>query len=133
MSKNPATRISGLRPDPAIASLLRTSVENRAALSARQKLDRTRTKATYDLDPVLQEACTALAKEWDTSTSQAVALCLAYALDAYSRKEPALLTALDKRERTRTPRFSWNLVIPEKWQEAVYTWAGKKLPPGWRK
>ena len=55
------------------------------------------------------------------------------ALDAYSRKEPVLLTALDKRERTRTPRFSWNLVIPEKWQEAVYTWAGKKLPPGWRK
>lgn len=133
MSKNQPTRISGLRPDPAIADLLRTSVENRAALSKKKKLDRARTKATYDLDPTLQDAFTALAKEWDTSTSQAVALCLAYALDAYDRKKPDLLAALEEREVTRTPRFSWNLVIPEKWQEAVYTWAGKKLPPGWRK
>ena len=133
MSKNNQTRISGLRPDPAIADLLRTSVENRAALSKKKKLDRARTKDTYDLDPALQDAFTALAKEWDTSTSQAVALCLAYALDAYSRQEKTLLAALEEREVTRTPRFSWNLVIPEKWQTQVTTWAGKKLPPGWRK
>lgn len=133
MSKNNQTRISGLKPDPAIADLLRSSVENRAALSRKKKLDRKRTKATYDLDPGLQDAFTALAKEWDTSTSQAVALCLAYALHAYEQSEQGLLAALETREVTRTPRFSWNLVIPEAWQEAVRTWAGKKLPPGWRK
>lgn len=133
MSKHQSRRISGLKPDPAIADLLRSSVENRAALSKKQKLDRKRTKATYDLDPGLQDAFTALAKEWDTSTSQAVALCLAYALHAYDRKEPELLAALETREVTRTPRFSWNLVIPAEWQETVRTWAGKKLPPGWRK
>ena len=133
MSKHQPTRISGLRPDPAIADLLRSSVENRAALSRKKKLDRKRIKATYDLDPGLQDAFTALAKEWDTSTSQAVALCLDYSLHAYEQSEPDLLAALETREVTRTPRFSWNLVIPEAWHETVRTWAGKKLPPGWRK
>ncbi|RME52544.1 MAG: hypothetical protein D6790_18570 [Caldilineae bacterium] len=133
MPRSKQTRFSGVKADPAIDELLTSAVENRAALSKRQKRDRARTKATYDLDPTLQQAIAATSKELDTSASQVVALFMAYALDAYARREPGLLEGLQDRTRSRTPRFSWDLHAPETWRRSVEETAQKQLPTGWRK
>ena len=133
MADKKQTRRPGLRVDPAIDELLATSVENRAALSTKQKRDRSRTKATYDLDPTLQQAIAATAKELDTSSSQVVAMFLAYGLAAYTRQETGLMDGLAVRWPARTPRFSWNLRLPDDWRQAVERAAQKPLPAGWRK
>ena len=136
MSSTKLRATSSLPADPAIAELLRGSVENRAALTRKQKRDRARSKATYDLPPGLQRAVAAVARREDTSSSQVVALCLAYALAAYVGEEPGLMAGLSQRRPARTPRFSWNLEMPEAWQAAV---AGlsqeggeESLPPAWQ-
>jgi hypothetical protein len=61
-SKQPSSRIPGLRTDPKITELLQGAVENRAALTQKQKRDRSRQKATYDLPPALQDAVSAVAR-----------------------------------------------------------------------
>ena len=109
---------------------LHRSVENRAALSKKQKRERAHQKVTYDLPPALQDAVTAIAKREDTSASQRVALFLAYAVDAYLRNEPILTTGLAERTHAGTPRFSWNLQTPPTWTTSVETLAVKTLPPG---
>ena len=131
--RSSSTRISGLRPDPKISELLQGSVENRAALTKKQKRDRSRQKATYDLSPGLQDAVSAVAQREDTSSSQIVALCLAYALDAYVRKDPTLTAGMAERTHAATPRFSWNLHTPSAWTAAVESLAAETLPPGWRR
>ena len=131
--KQSSSRIPGLRTDPKISELLHGSVENRAALSKKQKRDRARQKATYDLPPALQDAIGAIAKREDTSASQVVALFLAYAADAYLRKEPILTAGLAERTHAGTPRFSWNLQTPPSWTASVESLAAESLPPGWRK
>lgn len=131
--KQPSSRIPGLRTDPKISELLQGAVENRAALTQKQKRDRSRQKATYDLSPALQDAISAVAKREDTSSSQIVSIFLAYALDAYLRKDAALTAGMAERTHAATPRFSWNLHTPPAWTAAVESLAAEHLPPGWRK
>jgi hypothetical protein len=132
-SKQPSSRIPGLRTDPKITELLQGAVENRAALTQKQKRDRSRQKATYDLPPTLQDAISAVAKREDTSSSQIVSIFLSYALDAYVRKDAALVAGMAERTHAATPRFSWNLHTPPAWTAAVESLAAERLPPGWRK
>lgn len=128
-------RHAGLRTDPKISQLLQDSVENRAALTQKQKRDRARKKATYDLPPQIQEAVTAIAKQEDTSTSQIVGIFLAYAVEQYKQKEKNLIEGMAERSPSRTPRFSWNLHVPPKWMQAVIDLAGEteNLPLGWKR
>ncbi len=136
MSPTQLKGASRLPADPAIAELLQGAVENRAALTRKQKRDRARSKATYDLPPALQRAVAVVARREDTSSSQVVAMCLAYALAAYLGEEPGLMTGLSQRRPARTPRFSWNLEVPEAWQAAVARLSQEggeeTLPPGWQ-
>ena len=133
--KRTPKRHSGLRTDPKISQLLQDSVENRAALTKKQKRDRTRKKATYDLPPEIQDAVTEIAQKEDTSTSQIVDIFLAYAVEQYQQKEERIIEGMADRSPSRTPRFSWNLQIPPDWLQAVETVAGaaEDLPPGWKK
>lgn len=133
--KRTPQRHSGLRMDPKISELLHDSVENRAALTQKQKRDRARKKATYDLSPELQDAVTEIARKEDTSTSQIVGIFLAYAVAQYQQKEVRLGEGMAERSPSRTPRFSWNLQIPPNWMQAVETVAGaaEDLPPKWKK
>ena len=122
----------GQRLDPAIKEVLSNAVENKAALTAKQRRDRKRAKVTYDVAPPIQQAVESVAKKEDTSSSQIAALFLAFALQAYASKDEALLTALDAKVRARTPRFSWNLHLPDKWMEDIKNMRKEsKKPTGW--
>ena len=112
-------RMNGVSVDPAVNELLKNAVENKAALTAKQRRDRKRQKVTYDMDPAVQSALQHAAKREDTSSSQLAMLLLAFALHAYANKDEALLAALDTKTPARTPRFSWNLDIPNGWLETI--------------
>ncbi len=77
-----------------------------------------------------------VARREDTSSSQVVAMCLAYALAAYLGEEPGPMAGFSQRRPARTPRFSWNLEVPEAWQAAVARLSQEggeeTLPPGWQ-
>lgn len=121
MSRN-QKRFSGLRQgqaDPKIAQLLHDAVENRAALTGKQRRDRARHKATYDLPPAVQAALQQVARREDTSASQIGEFLLAFALDAYRQRNQALMAALSARHPARTPRFSFNLEVPATWRAQV--------------
>ena len=114
MSKRRGKKYSGL--DPAVASYLtKDAVPNRAAMTARQKRDRRRIRATYDMSSALKGVIEEIARREETSASQIGEMFLAYAVRAYLRKDPELAKALDVRERANTPRFSWDLHLPEEW------------------
>lgn len=120
-------------PD-AITDTYRPDNERTSGTADGSKSVRKRTKATYDLPPVIQEAVAAVAKREDTSASQLVAICLAYALSRYIEDEPDLIDALSTRRPTQTPRFSWNIRVPGQWLRIAETIAtSMAVHQGWRK
>ena len=122
MAKPKGSRITGLdnvRLDPAVDEMLSQAVENRAALTAKQRRDRARTRATYDLALEVQKAIQEIAGEVNTSASQIAELFLAFAVREYRRGNPDLMAALENRSYARTPRFTWNLELPREWLEAT--------------
>lgn len=113
-------RKGGLRIDPGVREWLQEAARNPAAMTAKQRWDSRRQKATYDLPTHIQEAVKAVARKEDTSASQVVEMLLAYALVAYARGEEELKGAFwDNKTPARTPRFSWNLELPEAWRERI--------------
>jgi len=59
----------------------------------------------------------AIGDRWHTSASQAAQMLLAWAVvQVAAGRAPALLEAVeDGREPSRTPRFEWNIEIPDAW------------------
>jgi len=111
-------KYSGL--DPAVAGYLKQgAVRNKAALTSKQRRDMQRKRATYDMEPVVKAMVERIAKSEETSASQIAELFLAFAIRAYLRKDPELLDALEDRTRANTPRFQFDLHLPEEWQLAL--------------
>jgi hypothetical protein len=118
--------------DPAaLAQLKDSSVPNRAAMTAKQKRDRKRKRVMYDIDPVIKDVVQHIAKREDTSASQFVEMLVAYGLRTYLRGDEELLgaMALSDRERSRTPRFYWNLRIPAEWMLALEAYLSEAQKP----
>lgn len=106
------------RVDPAVEAWQQGAAENPATVSAKRKRDRARTRLHIDVDEKLKAALVALTglEREDTSLSQAAELLLAYGLREYARAVPELRRAFrEGREPARTPRFGWNVEIPETW------------------
>lgn len=112
-------RVGGLNLDPAVVEWRKQAAENRAALSGKQRRDRRRNRASYDLSPAVQAIVSQIAAREDTSASQIVEMFLAYGIQAYYGRETVLRTALDVKVPARTPRFSWNLKTPQRWLDAA--------------
>jgi hypothetical protein len=106
-------RRRGLTVDPKVAQLLEESVENRAALTKRQRRDRSRTKATYDISPDVQALVQKISAMEESSTSQVVEWLLTFACNEYLQANPEVIIGFRKKEISRTPRFTYNLLTPE--------------------
>jgi len=88
-------------------------VENRAALTKKQRRDRARSKATYDLSPDVQALVQKIAALEESSASQVVEWLLTFACNEYLRANPEVLVGFEEKEMSRTPRFVYNLLPPE--------------------
>lgn len=113
-------RKGGLRLDPSVQEWLREAARNPAAMTAKQRWDSRRQRASYDLVVEIQEAVKAVARQEDTSASQVAEMLLAYGLIAYAEGKEELLEAIRAMKvPARTPRFSWNLELPDAWKTRI--------------
>jgi len=134
--KNVKRRVGGFNvrgsADPdALAQLKNSAVPNRAAMTAKQKRDRKRKRAAYDIGPTIKAVVEAVAKKEDTSASQIAEIFLAYAVRAYLRGDKELRDALnlESRTRSRTPRFYWDLHFPDEWMLALEAYLSEAQKP----
>ena len=117
-SRRRGQKYSGL--DPAVAvHLTNGAVRNKAAMTSKQRRDMERKRATYDMEPVVKAVVEQIAKREETSASQIAEMFLAFAVRAYLRKDFELMGALEERTRANTPRFQFDLHLPEEWQMAL--------------
>lgn len=113
-------RVGGLtRVDPAVSAWQSGAAENPATVSAKRKRDRQRVRIFIDITPELKAALETVAG-WkhgeDSSVSQTSEMLLTFAVLAYQRSDEELLAAFrDGKSHAKTPKFSWNLEIPESW------------------
>ena len=125
MNPKRKARVGGanlLRNDPDAENWVREAAENPAALSKKQKRDRARIRVKYDLDPALKIAIEKIANadHEDTSASQAAALLLAWAVQAYSAGDAQLHETFQTQKMpSRTPKFAWNIEIPDDWARKI--------------
>ncbi len=122
MPKKNKDRVGGFgvrgSADPdTLAQMRDSAVRNKAAMTAKQKRDRRRKRAAYDIDPTVKAVVEQIAHREDTSASQVAEMFLAYAVRSYLRGESELQDALnlESRTRSRTPRFYWDLHLPSEW------------------
>jgi len=134
--KNDKQRVGGFNvrgsADPdALAQLKNSAVPNRAAMTAKQKRDRKRKRVMYDIDPVIKDVVQHIARREDTSASQFVEMLVVYGLRAYLRGDEELqgAMALNERERSRTPRFYWNLRVPDEWMLTLEAYLSESQKP----
>ncbi len=121
-------KYSGL--DPAVAVYLtKDAVRNKAAMTAKQRRDMQRKRATYDMEPVVKSVIEQIAKREETSASQIAEMFLAFAVRAYLRRDEELLQALDERTRANTPRFQFDLHLPEEWQLVLEAYLAEAQKP----
>jgi hypothetical protein len=115
-------RKSALNLDPAVSAWQKGAAENRAALTEKQKRDRQRTRIYIDVDEELKAVIEAIAGRdgEDTSMSQAAELLLSFGAVAYIEGEDDVRAAFrEGRVPARTPRFGWNVSIPDLWQRIL--------------
>lgn len=113
-------RKGGLRVDPAVTEFQKKAALNTAALTRKQRRDRRRVVAKYDFPPEVKTAVEKIAAEESTSYSQVAALLLAYAICMYAQGDPEIVAVFqENREPARTPRFEWNIEIPETWTRVL--------------
>ncbi len=136
MTKKHKNRVGGFgvrgSADPdTLAQMRDSAVRNKAALTAKQRRDRQRKRVMYDIDPTVKEVAQLLAKREDTSASQLVEMLIVYGIRAYFRNDPELTEALslENRTRSRTPRFYWDLEIPEEWLLALEAYLSEAQKP----
>lgn len=110
------------RNDPAVEQARKRAAENKAALTKKQRKDRKRTRATYDMPPELKTAIEEEASHEDisTSASQLGTLLLAYALKELRTGNWELIDAIESgKELSRTLQFEWNIDVPEQWFDII--------------
>ena len=134
MTKKRKTRVGGFgvrgSADPdTLAQMRDSAVRNKAAMTAKQRRDMQRKRATYDMEPVVKSAIEQIAKREETSASQVAEMFLAFAVRAYLRRDEELLQALDERTRANTPRFAWELHLPEEWLLALEAYVSEAQKP----
>ncbi len=107
------------RLDKRTEEWLKKASSNPGALTAKQRRERQRVRVMYDLPPEVKQAIERVAVEQKTSASQAAALLLTWALLQYVGRGMAAREIDDAfyegHEPSRTPRFEWNVEIPEDW------------------
>ena len=102
--------------DPAVVDFQKRAAQNTAALTAKQKRDRTRVRVKYDLPASLKDAVAVIGKRHGTSASQAAAVLLGWAVTRYAEGAEGPVVVFEcGRETSRTPRFEWNVVLPDWW------------------
>ena len=118
-------RIGGLsNVDPAVAAWQSQAAENPATVPVKRRKDRARTRIHIDVDGETKAALEAVAAETDTSLSQVCELLLAYGLHTYIGRTNGLRDAFHTdRTPARTPRFGWNVAIPEAWLSEIESFA----------
>ena len=134
MTKKHKNRVGGFgvrgSADPdTLAQMRDSAVRNKAALTAKQRRDMQRKRATYDMEPVVKSVIEQIAKREETSASQIAEMFLAFAVRAYLRKDPELLEALEERTRANTPRFQFDLHLPEEWLLALEAYFSEARKP----
>ncbi|HHB91190.1 MAG TPA: hypothetical protein ENK60_07760 [Anaerolineae bacterium] len=134
MTKKHKNRVGGFgvrgSADPdTLAQMRDSAVRNKAAMTAKQRRDMQRKRATYDMEPVVKSAIEQIAKREETSASQVAEMFLAFAVRAYLRRDEELLQALDERTRANTPRFAWELHLPEEWLLALEAYVSEAQKP----
>lgn len=104
-------RVGGLRTrlDPAVREWLNDAAENPAALTAKQRWDRKRKKATYDLPPQIIKAINIIAQRERCSASNLVAVLLLHGLRLYGNNE---IDVSNYARFSHSPRFENTLRIP---------------------
>jgi len=113
-------RVGGLtKVDPAVSAWQSGAAENPATVTPKKRRDRQRVRMFIDVTPELKAALEMVAG-WqhgeDSSVSQTAELLLTFAVLAYKRSDAELLAAFrDGKTHAKTPKFSWNLEIPETW------------------
>jgi hypothetical protein len=110
--------------DPAVANLLSDMEQKQAEAQLprreREKKVRERAKiqarrdqrATYDLPPGLRSRIKDMSEEERLPASQIVTLALVRLL---SDLESGRVRLSDFKQPSRSPRYDWNLVLPEEW------------------
>lgn len=114
-------RRRGLTIDPKVAQLLEDSVENRAAQTKKQRRDRIRTKATYDLSPDAQALVQKITALEESSASQVVEWLLVFACNEYLRANPEVLVGFQEKRSLCTWRFYLQPAHPRCAQAGGYT------------
>ncbi len=134
MAKKNKHRVGGFgmrgSADPdTLAQMRQSAVRNKAALTAKQRRDMQRKRATYDMEPVVKAVVEQIAKREETSASQIAEMFLSFAVRAYLRKDSELMDALAERTRANTPRFQFDLHLPEGWQLALDAYLAEAQKP----
>jgi hypothetical protein len=104
--------------DPAVQKWREDAATNPAALSAKQRRERQRVRVNFDIPEDLKAALTHISDrdQEDTSLSQAAALLLGWAMKEYLEGNQEIHTAFrEAKSPARTPKFAWNLDMPESW------------------
>jgi len=129
--KRTKKRFVGL--DPAVTAVMTNgAVPNRAAMTSKQRRDRQRKRATYDMEPATKAAIEQIARKEGTSASQIAELFLAFAVRAYQKKDMELLRALEVRMPANTPRFQWELQLSGDWRSSLEQCISQaKTPKKW--
>ena len=120
-------RKGGLKVDPAVQAFRQQAAVNPATVTRKQKKDRARTRIHVDVDAALKGALEQIAgiERADTSLSQVCEVLLAYGLRAYAEGKAEVVDAFyEGRSPARTPRFGWNVEIPEGWFAEIEHFAG---------
>jgi len=113
-------RVGGLNVDPAVRDWQRSAAENAAALTKKQRKDRQRTTAKYDLPKWLKEAIIEAAQKTETSASQMAAFLMAWGLRLYLRRDVEMVDAIwMNKEKSATLRFESNLNIPREVEREI--------------
>ena len=121
--------------DPVVADLLagmeQKQAESQLPRKVREKKIKERQKirarrdqrATYDLPPLLRQRVKTLAEENSVPASQLVTLALYRFFEAYDQDQ---INISELKKPSRSPRYDWNLVFPEKFLPADEKKKGKK-------
>ena len=119
-------RFGGLMTvDPAVQQWQAQAAENPATVTAKRRKDRQRVRVFVDISPELKAALERVAG-WehgeDTSVSQVTEMLLTWAALGYLRGDRALRQAFSAgKSHARTPKFSWNVTIPDEWETELDT------------
>jgi hypothetical protein len=91
-------------------------------VSAKLRRDRARTRIYVDITPELKAALEAISgwQREDTSVSQVTEMLLTFGVLAYLQGDRELRDAFrEGRQHARTPRFTWNVEVPDVWDTEI--------------